>query len=170
MAALLPALVPALCAGGPLLQPNLLPLGRWGRGAATPQGSAPRGVSGRLEVHACTAPLVSWPPQDYAAQYAREIGELLRRMPRPLLLLLKTNDCLRWAGQRAWKRTGVGAGLMVSQPKAEQATAACLHGHPCSTWLCRALVPARPPGQASAGVHSSVNSHLESLCIARACT
>lgn len=34
-------------------------------------------------------------PQDYAAQYAREIGELLRRMPRPLLLLLKTNDCLR---------------------------------------------------------------------------
>ncbi|KAL4448834.1 hypothetical protein ABPG77_007551 [Micractinium sp. CCAP 211/92] len=33
--------------------------------------------------------------QDYAAQYAREIGELLRRMPRPLLLLLKTNDCLR---------------------------------------------------------------------------
>jgi hypothetical protein len=34
--------------------------------------------------------------QDYASQYAREIGDLLRRMPRPLLLLLKTNDCLRW--------------------------------------------------------------------------
>jgi aarF domain-containing kinase len=25
----------------------------------------------------------------------REIGDLLLRMPRPLLLLLKTNDCLR---------------------------------------------------------------------------
>ncbi|PRW32844.1 ABC1 protein [Chlorella sorokiniana] len=33
--------------------------------------------------------------QDYAAQYAREIGDLLRTIPRPLLLLLKTNDCLR---------------------------------------------------------------------------
>ncbi|EFN51969.1 hypothetical protein CHLNCDRAFT_32749 [Chlorella variabilis] len=33
--------------------------------------------------------------QDYAAQYATQIGDLLRRMPRPLLLLLKTNDCLR---------------------------------------------------------------------------
>ena len=38
--------------------------------------------------------------QDYAAQYATQIGDLLRRMPRPLLLLLKTNDCLRWAGGR----------------------------------------------------------------------
>jgi aarF domain-containing kinase len=27
--------------------------------------------------------------------YAQEIGDLLLRMPRPLLLLLKTNDCLR---------------------------------------------------------------------------
>jgi hypothetical protein len=33
--------------------------------------------------------------QGYAAIYARQIGDLLLRMPRPLLLLLKTNDCLR---------------------------------------------------------------------------
>lgn len=33
--------------------------------------------------------------QMYAQQYAREISDLLVRMPRPLLLLLKTNDCLR---------------------------------------------------------------------------
>ncbi|PSC76949.1 ABC1 [Micractinium conductrix] len=33
--------------------------------------------------------------QDFAAQYAKEIGDLLARMPRPLLLLLKTQDCLR---------------------------------------------------------------------------
>ncbi|WIA33107.1 hypothetical protein OEZ86_006260 [Tetradesmus obliquus] len=31
----------------------------------------------------------------YAAIYAKQIGDLLLRMPRPLLLLLKTNDCLR---------------------------------------------------------------------------
>jgi hypothetical protein len=31
----------------------------------------------------------------YAAVYAKQIGDLLLRMPRPLLLLLKTNDCLR---------------------------------------------------------------------------
>jgi aarF domain-containing kinase len=33
--------------------------------------------------------------QDYAGIYAKQIGDLLLRMPRPLLLLLKTNDCLR---------------------------------------------------------------------------
>ncbi|KAF8067287.1 ABC1 [Scenedesmus sp. PABB004] len=33
--------------------------------------------------------------QGYAAIYAKQIGDLLLRMPRPLLLLLKTNDCLR---------------------------------------------------------------------------
>ncbi|GBF89209.1 hypothetical protein Rsub_01926 [Raphidocelis subcapitata] len=33
--------------------------------------------------------------QGYAQVYMREIGDLLLRMPRPLLLLLKTNDCLR---------------------------------------------------------------------------
>ncbi|KAG2446176.1 hypothetical protein HXX76_000769 [Chlamydomonas incerta] len=32
---------------------------------------------------------------DYMAKYGREISGLLQRMPRPLLLLLKTNDCLR---------------------------------------------------------------------------
>lgn len=33
--------------------------------------------------------------QGYAAQFAKEISNMLRRIPRPLLLLLKTNDCLR---------------------------------------------------------------------------
>jgi hypothetical protein len=31
----------------------------------------------------------------YAKQYHNQISELLRRMPRELLLLLKANDCLR---------------------------------------------------------------------------
>jgi hypothetical protein len=33
--------------------------------------------------------------QGYAAQYSREISTLLLRIPHELLLLLKTNDCLR---------------------------------------------------------------------------
>jgi hypothetical protein len=33
--------------------------------------------------------------RQYARQYHRDIGELLRRIPRELLLLLKANDCLR---------------------------------------------------------------------------
>ena len=31
----------------------------------------------------------------YARQYAAEIGDVLRRIPRELLLILKLNDCLR---------------------------------------------------------------------------
>lgn len=30
-----------------------------------------------------------------AQQYAREAAQMMQRMPRPLLLLMKTNDCLR---------------------------------------------------------------------------
>jgi aarF domain-containing kinase len=33
--------------------------------------------------------------KDYARQYAAEIGDVLRKIPRELLLILKTNDCLR---------------------------------------------------------------------------
>ena len=31
----------------------------------------------------------------YASQYLSQISELLRRLPRVILLMLKTNDCLR---------------------------------------------------------------------------
>ena len=33
--------------------------------------------------------------QEYAGQYANEVAQLLAKIPRELLLLLKTNDCLR---------------------------------------------------------------------------
>jgi aarF domain-containing kinase len=33
--------------------------------------------------------------QNYALHYKNEIADILSRLPRPLLLLLKTNDCLR---------------------------------------------------------------------------
>lgn len=38
----------------------------------------------------------------FAVQYASEIAHLLRCMPRPLLLLLKTNDCLRCVQRVGW--------------------------------------------------------------------
>lgn len=43
----------------------------------------------------CTANFMTISLQGFAAQFAQEITELLLRMPRSLLLLLKTNDCLR---------------------------------------------------------------------------
>lgn len=33
--------------------------------------------------------------QMYASQYFLQISDLLRRLPRVILLMLKTNDCLR---------------------------------------------------------------------------
>lgn len=33
--------------------------------------------------------------QMYASEYFHEISELLRRLPRVILLMMKTNDCLR---------------------------------------------------------------------------
>jgi hypothetical protein len=41
-------------------------------------------------------PILALGPHSTRPQvYVKEIGDLLLRMPRPLLLLLKTNDCLR---------------------------------------------------------------------------
>ena len=44
----------------------------------------------------------------YAAQYAKHIGIVLDLVPRPLLLLFKTNDCLRHA-ERQLGAAGVGS-------------------------------------------------------------
>ena len=43
--------------------------------------------------------------RDYAAQYAGAIAVVLDKLPRPMLLLLKTNDCLRHADRK------LGAGV-----------------------------------------------------------
>ncbi len=48
--------------------------------------------------------------QEHAAQYAQEITELLGKMPRVLLLLLKTNDCLRQVGTW-WEGPKPGGGV-----------------------------------------------------------
>lgn len=66
--------------------------------------------------------------QTYASQFAMEITDLLRRIPRPLLLLLKTNDCLR--------AVDVELGMPVNHViiTARECTAACAReraaGHP----------------------------------------
>eukprot|EP00743_Colponemidia_sp_Colp-15_P009676 GILK01010587.1.p1 GENE.GILK01010587.1~~GILK01010587.1.p1 ORF type:complete len:564 (-),score=54.98 GILK01010587.1:45-1736(-) len=38
--------------------------------------------------------------QQYAVQYAGEIGDVLHRVPREMLLLFKTNDCLRYVDRQ----------------------------------------------------------------------
>ena len=64
------------------------------RGARTKE---PRALHAALCTLCCAV-------QDHAARYAAEITELLGKMPRVLLLLLKTNDCLRCAAGSAGKR------------------------------------------------------------------
>jgi len=49
----------------------------------------------------------------YAAQYAREIATVLDRVPPPMLLLLKTNDCLRHAERQLTLGVGVGSLLVT---------------------------------------------------------
>ena len=70
--------------------------------------------------------------QGFAAQYASEIGELLQRLPRPLLLLLKTNDCLRCgaAGHGPPQAFVWGADRQASSAPATMATSIlpCLQG------------------------------------------
>ena len=49
----------------------------------------------------------------YAAQYARQIATVLDRVPPPMLLLLKTNDCLRHAERQLTLGLGVGSLLVT---------------------------------------------------------
>ena len=47
------------------------------------------------------------------AQYARQIATVLDRVPPPMLLLLKTNDCLRHAERQLTFGAGVGSLLVT---------------------------------------------------------
>ena len=49
----------------------------------------------------------------YATQYARQIATVLDRVPPPMLLLLKTNDCLRHAERQLTFGAGVGSLLVT---------------------------------------------------------
>lgn len=77
-------------------------------------------------------------PPPAPVQYVKEIGDLLRTIPRPLLLLLKTNDCLRCAGN------GMLCCLRVQSEGMAQAWDPLHHSltHPPSTPPLSHLAPA----------------------------
>ena len=50
----------------------------------------------------------------YAAQYARQIGLVLDKVPRPMLLLFKTNDCLRHAERQLGGGAAGASSLLIT--------------------------------------------------------
>ncbi|KAF5736577.1 ABC2 [Tripterygium wilfordii] len=53
--------------------------------------------------------------QMYASQYFSEISELLRRLPRVILLMLKTNDCLRAVNNSLLKGSSLESFLIIGR-------------------------------------------------------
>ncbi|KAL0844628.1 hypothetical protein Bca101_017874 [Brassica carinata] len=57
--------------------------------------------------------------QMYASQYFPQISELLRRLPRVILLMLKTNDCLRSVNNELVKGSSLESFLIVGKVSSE---------------------------------------------------
>ncbi|XP_047260292.1 putative ABC1 protein At2g40090 [Capsicum annuum] len=57
--------------------------------------------------------------QMYASQYFSQITELLRRLPRVILLMLKTNDCLRAVNGSLIKRPSLESFLIIGRVSSE---------------------------------------------------
>ncbi|WOH09058.1 hypothetical protein DCAR_0728511 [Daucus carota subsp. sativus] len=57
--------------------------------------------------------------QMYASQYFPEITELLRRLPRVILLMLKTNDCLRAVNNSLLQRSSLESFLIIGRVSSE---------------------------------------------------
>ncbi|KAM3309022.1 putative ABC1 protein isoform X2 [Capsicum chacoense] len=57
--------------------------------------------------------------QIYASQYFSQITELLRRLPRVILLMLKTNDCLRAVNGSLIKRPSLESFLIIGRVSSE---------------------------------------------------
>ncbi|RWR88123.1 putative ATATH9 [Cinnamomum micranthum f. kanehirae] len=57
--------------------------------------------------------------QMYASQYFSQISELLRRLPRVILLLLKTNDCLRAVSNSLLQGSSLDTFLIVGRVSSE---------------------------------------------------
>ncbi|KAF3655521.1 putative ABC1 protein [Capsicum annuum] len=55
----------------------------------------------------------------YASQYFSQITELLRRLPRVILLMLKTNDCLRAVNGSLIKRPSLESFLIIGRVSSE---------------------------------------------------
>ncbi|KAL9226718.1 hypothetical protein vseg_002497 [Gypsophila vaccaria] len=57
--------------------------------------------------------------QMYASQYFPQISELLRRLPRVILLMLKTNDCLRAVNNSLLQRSSLDTYLIIGRVSSE---------------------------------------------------
>ncbi|KAG5557972.1 hypothetical protein RHGRI_008026 [Rhododendron griersonianum] len=57
--------------------------------------------------------------QMYASQYFLQISELLRRLPRVILLMLKTNDCLRAVNNSLLKGSSLETFLIIGRVSSE---------------------------------------------------
>lgn len=57
--------------------------------------------------------------QMYASQYFPQIAELLRRLPRVILLMLKTNDCLRAVNNSLLQRSSLESFLIIGRVSSE---------------------------------------------------
>ncbi|PIA59399.1 hypothetical protein AQUCO_00400344v1 [Aquilegia coerulea] len=57
--------------------------------------------------------------QMYASQYFPQISELLRRLPREILLMLKTNDCLRAVNNSLLQRPSLEHFLIIGRISSE---------------------------------------------------
>lgn len=57
--------------------------------------------------------------QMYASQYFPQISELLRRLPRVILLMLKTNDCLRAVNSSLLQASSLQTFLIIGKVSSE---------------------------------------------------
>ncbi|XWS65851.1 hypothetical protein CRYUN_Cryun05aG0149400 [Craigia yunnanensis] len=55
----------------------------------------------------------------YASQYFPQISELLRRLPRVILLMLKTNDCLRAVNNTLLQGSSLETFLIIGKVSSE---------------------------------------------------
>jgi len=60
--------------------------------------------------------------QMYASQYFPQISELLRRLPRVILLMLKTNDCIRAVNNTLLQKSSLETFLITARVSAEAVT------------------------------------------------
>ncbi|XP_015877370.3 putative ABC1 protein At2g40090 [Ziziphus jujuba] len=86
--------------------------------------------------------------QMYASQYFPQISELLRRLPRVILLMLKTNDCLRSVNNSLLQRSSMETFYIIGRVSSEALIEAKLLQRKSfltwlSVWLDEILLEAR---------------------------
>lgn len=74
--------------------------------------------------------------QMYASTYFPQISELLRRLPRVILLMLKTNDCLRSVNNALLQGSSMETYLIIGKVSSEAVIEAkLLHRKSILTWI-----------------------------------